>query len=141
MPVPIRERLRILWHNPGGVREVLPVALPLIISSGANAIMMFCDRVFLARFDSISIQAALPAGVLSFTLCCGFQAVIAYTGTFVAQYYGAKRLDQIVRTVFQGFWLTLAAIPLMMLLIPAGIWLIRSNGHPVEQGFGFCRAE
>ncbi|MGN0827324.1 MAG: MATE family efflux transporter [Kiritimatiellia bacterium] len=132
MPFPIRERLRILWHNPGGVREVLPVALPLIISSGANAIMMFCDRVFLARFDSISIQAALPAGVLSFTLCCGFQAVIAYTGTFVAQYYGAKRLDQIVRTVFQGFWLTLTAIPLMMLLIPAGIWLIRSNGHPVD---------
>lgn len=124
--------LRKLWSMRGGMREVLPIALPLVISSGANAIMMFCDRVFLARFDDISIRAALPAGVLSFTLCCGFQAVIGYTGTFVAQYFGAKQPREIFRTVFQGLWLSLFAMPLIFLLIPVGLWFIRINGHAPE---------
>ena len=77
---------------PGGYREMLRVAYPLVLSMGTFTIMQFCDRIFLAHYSSTSIQAALPAGILSFTLICFFHALAGYSGTFVAQYHGAGTL-------------------------------------------------
>ena len=75
--------------EPGGYREMLRVAWPLIISMGSFTVMQFADRVFLAWHSMVSIQAALPAGILSFTLSAGFMALAGYANTFVAQYHGA----------------------------------------------------
>jgi MATE family multidrug resistance protein len=113
----------------GGYREVLRVAYPLILSMGTFTVMQFCDRIFLARFSSISIQAALPAGVLSWTFVCVFQALAGYAGTFVAQYHGAGDARGCVRATAQGFWLALLSWPLMLALIPVGWWIMRISGH------------
>ena len=61
-------------HAPGGIREVFKIALPMVIGNSAYTIMQFCDRIFLARYDDIAIQAAMPAGLLSFSLICLFLA-------------------------------------------------------------------
>jgi MATE family multidrug resistance protein len=114
---------------PGGYREVLRVAYPLILSMGTFTVMQFCDRIFLARFSSISIQAALPAGVLSWTFVCVFQALAGYAGTFVAQYHGAGDARGCVRATAQGLWLALLSWPVMLALIPVGWWIMRISGH------------
>jgi Na+-driven multidrug efflux pump len=76
---------------PGGYREVWRVAAPIIVSMASFTLMQFCDRMFLARHGSVSLRAALPAGILAFTLTVFFQALAGYAGTFVAQYHGAGR--------------------------------------------------
>ena len=114
---------------PGGYREMWRIAAPLILSMGSYTIMQFCDRVFLSRYSSVAIQAALPAGVLAHTLICFFQAVTGYAGTFTAHYHGAKDPAQCVRATVQGLWLALASWPLILLQIPLGIWLMRLSGH------------
>lgn len=116
----------------GYFKEVMQIAWPLIISSGTNAVMQFCDRVFLARYDSTSIQAALPAGVLSFTLCCLFQAVAGYSGTFAAQYCGAGDTRSTLKSAVQGLWISVLTLPLILLLIPAGYFIIDVCGHSLE---------
>ena len=110
-------------------RNVLHIALPLIISNGALTVMQFCDRMFLARYSSVSIQAALPAGILSFTFICIFAATAGYAGTFVAHYHGAGERRQCVRVTTQGLWLALASAPLLLMLIPVGGWLMSVIGH------------
>ena len=60
---------------PGGYREVLRVAWPLIISMGSFTLMTFADRMFLARYSTTAIQAAVPAGIMVFCFCCGFMAL------------------------------------------------------------------
>ena len=115
--------------KPGGYREMLRVAYPLLLSMGTFTIMQFCDRVFLARFSEISIQAALPAGILSFTLICFFHALAGYAGTFVAQYHGAGQPEGCVRATAQGIWLSLLSWPVILALIPVGFWLMRVSGH------------
>jgi MATE family multidrug resistance protein len=90
------------------------------------------DRVFLSRYSSVSIQAALPAGVLAHTLVCFFQALAGYAGTFTAHYHGAKDSHQCVRATVQGVWLALASWPLILLQIPLGIWLMTLSGHAPE---------
>lgn len=115
--------------TPGGYREMWRIAMPLILSMGAMTIMQFTDRVFLSRYSSVSLQAALPAGVLSHTLICLFQSIAGYSGTFVAQYHGAKKPGHCVHATIQGLWLALASWPVIIALIPLGIWLISIGGH------------
>ncbi len=115
--------------RPGGYREVLRVAYPLVLSMGTFTVMQFIDRVFLAHYSSVSIQAALPAGILSFTLICFFHALAGYSGTFVAQYHGAGQAEGCVRATAQGIWLSLFSWPLIVALIPVGFWMMKVSGH------------
>lgn len=105
------------------------MALPLIVSMAGFTVMQFCDRLFLARYDSVAIQAAIPAGVLAFTLICFFQAMAGYAGTFVAQYHGAGDKRGCVRATVQGVWLALVTAPFLAALTPLGYWLMHISGH------------
>ena len=60
------------WAKQGGYREVLAIAVPLILSTGAWSILLFVDRMFLSWHSPESIAAALPAGMASFALMCLF---------------------------------------------------------------------
>jgi len=114
---------------PGGYAEVLRIAWPLIVSTGSFTLMQFCDRMFLAWYSGVAIQAALPAGILSFTLICGFMALAGYAATFVAQYFGAGDREGCSRATVQGVILALLSWPLLLLLILPGRWLLRFSGH------------
>lgn len=117
---------------PGSPREVLSVALPLIVNSAAFLVMQFSDRVFLARYSSTAIGAAMPAGILSFALL-GFVASIAgYSGTFVAQYAGAGDRKACVGATMQGVYLSLLSLPFTLLLLPFGVWVLGLFGHRAE---------
>ncbi len=122
------------FRNPlaGGYRETLRVAYPLIISTGSFTVMQFCDRMFLAWYSAASIQAALPAGILSFTIICGFMALAGYAGTFVAQYHGAGDAKGCARSTAQGVFMALLSWPAMLALLPAGCWILRVSGHAPE---------
>ncbi len=116
-------------NRPGGFRETLQVAYPLILSMGSFTLMQFCDRMFLAWYSGVAIQAALPAGILSFTLICGFMALAGYANTFVAQYFGAGDKLGCSRATAQGVWLALLSWPPILALIPVGRWILRLSGH------------
>jgi len=62
---------------------------------GTITLMQFTDRIFLANYSVEAITAALPAGILSFTLISFFMGVAGYTNSFVAQYTGARALDRV----------------------------------------------
>ncbi len=118
--------------EPGGYREVLRLAYPLIISTGSFSLMQFVDRVFLAQHSTVSIQAALPAGLLSFTMICMFMALAGYANTFVAQYHGRGDAAGCARATMQGVWLSLLSWPLILALLPVGLFLLRAAGHPAD---------
>ena len=73
------------------MREVLVLALPLIVSTLSWTLMNFTDRVFLVWYSADAVAAALPAGMMAFMVICFPLGVAAYVNTFVAQYQGAKR--------------------------------------------------
>ncbi len=108
------------------------MAYPLIISTGSFSVMQFVDRVFLARHSAVSIQAALPAGLLSFTLICAFMALAGYANTFVAQYHGSGDGRGCSRSTAQGVWLSVFSWPIILLCIPVGRWLLQGAGHAPE---------
>lgn len=110
-------------------RAILRIAVPLIITSAFFTVQNFCDRMFLARYSPVALQAAVPAGILFFTLVCGFMSTAAFANSLVAQYYGSGDLKSCSRSVAQAILLTLFSFPLILLLIPAGRWMLSISGH------------
>ncbi len=104
------------WSTESGYKEVLTIAVPLILSTGAWSILLFVDRMFLSWYSANAIAAALPAGMTSFSMLCLFIGTAAYVNTFVAQYYGAEEETKIGAIVWQGIYFSILSL---VLIIPA----------------------
>jgi len=113
----------------GGWRELMQIVWPLIINSGTFALLNFSDRLFLSWYGENEFRASLPAGILFFTLVCGFMALAGFSNTFVAQYWGAGDKESCARSTAQGILFSLLSFPLIMALTPVGLWLLRLSGH------------
>jgi multidrug resistance protein, MATE family len=117
------------WSRPCGGRDVLRIAVPLIVSTGAWTVMNFTDRMFLLWHSEASMAAALPAGMLHFAMVCFPLGVASYVNTFVAQYHGAGRPRRIGPAVWQGIRFGLYCFPLFLAMIPLSPWIFKAAGH------------
>src|SRR5436190_22464634 len=115
--------------TPGGSRELLKLALPLILSQSFMTVQVFLDTVLLSRHDPNEMAASFPA-VMWYWLFFGLLQVTAgYTSTFVAQYTGAARPHRVGPAVWQGIHFAVLAGLLLLLLVPAAPLLISAGGH------------
>ena len=117
------------WQEPGGYREVLRMAAPLILSTGSWSLQIFVDRVFLSWHSRDALAACLPAGMLHFTFSSLFIGTVAYVNTFVAQYWGADRRDRVGPAVWQGIYVGLASGLIILCLIPFSRSFFEWAGH------------
>jgi MATE family multidrug resistance protein len=117
------------WSRRCGGREVLTLAIPLVVSTGSWTLMNFIDRMFLLWHSTDEMAAAMPAGMVHFALVCLPLGVASYVNTFVAQYHGAGHPRRIGPAVWQGVRVGLLCVPLYLTLIPLAPWLFRLAGH------------
>src|SRR6187200_1437087 len=86
----------------GGSRELIRLALPLVVSQSFMTVQVFVDTVLLSWHDPREMAASFPA-VMWFWLPFGLLQVTAgYVSTFVAQYTGAGRPERVGPAVWQG---------------------------------------
>ena len=100
--------------------EILKLVWPLALGMVNNALMQFIDRAFLARESMESLEAVLPASMLSFIIIGFFQAVVAFSGTFVATYHGAKKPYMCIKAYHAGTLLAVIFGFLALAFIPFG---------------------
>ena len=113
----------------GGSRELLTLALPLVVSQGFMTVQVFVDTILLAWHDPREMAASFPA-VMWFWLVFGLLQVTAgYVSTFVAQYTGAGRPERVGPAVWQGIHFAILAGLLFLLMVPAAPYLIAIGGH------------
>lgn len=117
------------WKSESGYRQVLVIAVPLILSTGAWSVQHFVDRMFLTWYSPETIAAAMPAGMLNFTMMSLFLGTASYVGTFVAQYYGARRYTRIGQVLWQGVYISILGGIVHLLLIPLAEPIFRFVGH------------
>ena len=103
----------------GGSRELLTLALPLVVSQSFMTVQVFVDTILLAWHDPREMAASFPA-VMWFWLVFGLLQVTAgYVSTFVAQYTGAGRPERVGPAVWQGIHFAILAGLLFLLMVPA----------------------
>jgi Na+-driven multidrug efflux pump len=78
-----------LTTEAGGYREVIRIALPLVLSTASLTLMLFVDRMFLSWYGQDAVAAATPGGITYFTICSLFLGIAQYVNTIVAQYHGS----------------------------------------------------
>ncbi|MEZ5555535.1 MATE family efflux transporter [Haliea sp.] len=117
----------------GQTRELLRLALPMVVSQSAFALMVFTDRLFLSRIDALHIASALGGGVTFFVSVSLFIGVMSYATALVAQYYGSGQLQKCPRVLTQGVIMALACQPLLVVIAWGMGGLFAAMGHPPEQ--------
>lgn len=117
---------------PNALREVLRVALPLMISAGTFSLVLFADRTLLLWFDGESMSAAMAGGNLFWVLACLPVGIASMTGAIISQYVGAKEDDQIGRFLWQAVWLALAMTPLFAVAAIFATRLFQWTGQPED---------
>jgi multidrug resistance protein, MATE family len=123
------QNLKTRWKSEGGYREVLVVAIPLILSTATWSIQHFVDRMFLTWYSPEAIAAAMPAGMLNFSMISIFMGTAGYVTTFVAQYYGARRFHRIGPALWQGVYVSLLGGLVIVCAIPFAESVFRLVGH------------
>ena len=78
------------------LRELVRVALPLMLSSGTQSLMNATDRIMLAGCSEDALAAVTPASMLYWSVVCIPMGVVLYANTFISQYEGAGRLDRML---------------------------------------------
>jgi MATE family multidrug resistance protein len=117
------------WTRPCGGKDVLQIALPLIISTGSWSILNFFDRMFLLWHSTQEMAAAMPAGIFHFLVICGPLGLAMYTSTFVAQYKGANQPARMGATVWHGARIGLYATPIFLATIPLAPFVFQWAKH------------
>jgi MATE family multidrug resistance protein len=113
--------------------ELLRIALPMVVSQGAFAMMIFTDRYFMSQIDPVHMAAALGGGVASFFSFCFFVGLIAYANALTAQYLGAGEPEKCPKVVTQGMIMTVMSIPFLTLITFLVAGVFAGMGHEPEQ--------
>jgi MATE family multidrug resistance protein len=115
--------------RPGGSRELLGLALPLVISQGFMTVQVFVDTILLSWHDPREMAASFPAVMWYWLLFGLLQVTAGYVSTFVAQYTGAGRRERVGPAVWQGIHFAVLSGLLFLFMVPAAPHLIALGGH------------
>ncbi len=121
--------LRRRWRAEGGYRQVLSLAVPLILSTGSWSVQNFVNRMFLAWHSPESLAASMPAGMVSYALLSIFITTAGYVSTFVAQYHGAGKDEKAGSVAWQAAPVALVATIISLAMAPAAPAFFRWVGH------------
>lgn len=115
------------------VRRIVPLAWPVFI--GQLAVLGFgtIDTVLVARHSPTDLAALAVGGASYITIFIGLMGVVLAISPIVGQLYGAKRLHEAGRQVWQALWLALALALLgsTLLAFPAPFLALAQVGPEV----------
>jgi MATE family multidrug resistance protein len=106
------------WDQPGGGRELLAVAYPLILSNMSFTVQISVDRMFLTWYSREAVAGAVASLFIVWTLIGLFIATGEYLTTFVGQYHGAGRPRRIGPAIWQGIYFSIVTGALCAALSP-----------------------
>ncbi len=106
-----------------GIKTILQISFPIMISQACESLMMFTDRYFLTKIDGVGPSASMVGGFTSFLLSIFLVGLLGFINPLVAQYKGAARGEKVALVIGQGSIIALLAYPLILLV---GYFLVPS---------------
>lgn len=100
----------------GNVSELWKLSSPMMISFFSMMLMVFVDRLFLARYSSEALNGAVQAGTLGWAFILSFVTMGAMSEVFVSQFNGAKDFKRLGEPVWQMIWFSIFSVAFFLLL-------------------------
>lgn len=115
-----------------GLREILRLAIPIIASMASATIMGFVDTWLIALVGTTEVAAAMPAGIVAYTLTALPLGITQCVSTFAAQALGRGTPAEGAAFTWQGLYLSLAVGLASFLLWPTAPGFFSLFGHEPE---------
>jgi MATE family multidrug resistance protein len=115
-----------------GLREILHLALPIIASMASATVMGFIDTWMVALVGTTEVAAAMPAGIIAYTLTALPLGITQCVSTFTAQALGRGTPEEGSAFAWQGLYLSLAVGIVCFVLWPAAPGFFSLFGHEPE---------
>ncbi len=112
-----------------GLSEILYFALPIIMSMASYTVIGFVDTWMVAQVGTAEVAAAMPAGIIAYTLTALPLGITQCVSTFAAQALGKERLDEGSIVAWQGLYLSGAVGLAFFALWPAAPHFFSPFGH------------
>ena len=112
----------------GGIREMVAIAVPMVVSQACYTVMTFTDRMFLSRLGPEFMNAAMAGGLTVFMMMTFFLGLTGYATAVVAQYLGSGRKDRCAVTLTQAVIVAFLAYPLILFCRPLAHGLFDAMG-------------
>jgi MATE family multidrug resistance protein len=114
--------------RPGGAREVLLLAYPVVLTQLSQTFMFAVDAAMVGRLGPTELGAVGFGGIWIWTTLCFFMGAVSGVQTFVSQEHGAGPAASAGRWVWHAIAgvlpLQLAAVALFLWVLPAWLaWL------------------
>lgn len=115
--------------QPGGARELLRLAWPLILSQSIWTVQILLDRILLSWVSTDLVGAAMSSAMLFWTPLSLLQSTAGYSTVFVAQYVGARQPERVGPVVWQAIYFSALAGVAFLVLDPLAGRLVALVGH------------
>ena len=132
-------------HKSGSLRELWSLSFPLMISLISGNLMLFCDRLILARYSQTAMNAAALATVWCLLIHYSLHTMAMIAKVFVGRFNGAEEKERVGEPVWQMIWLSIGSFLLFIPLahfappfvIPKGVlWEMGSSYYRILTYFG-----
>lgn len=115
------------------LNQLVLIAVPMVVSQGSFAVMIFTDRYFMSQISPTHMAAALGGGVATYFSFCFFSGLLSYANALAAQYLGAGHPEKCPKVVTQGFVLILACLPVLAVIAWFVVGIFAGMGHDPAQ--------
>ncbi|MDF3047418.1 MAG: hypothetical protein K0R73_536 [Candidatus Midichloriaceae bacterium] len=125
-------------YKAGSIGELITLALPLMLGSMSLHLMLFCDRLILAKSSLAAMNAAATVGLLLFLFSFLGVGAASIAEIFAGQHYGAKEYKKVARPIWQMIWFGfMLIIPFTLLGYLDGVLIHENLGQEAKNYFRF----
>lgn len=120
---------KLTEYPEGSIKEMFAISFPLMLSVLSGNIMLFLDRLILAKFSLEAMNAAAAAGMVIFVFHYGAIGISSIAEVFAGQHNGAGEKDKTSSPAWQMFWFSLMCWPIFFSLAHWGGPLFLADYH------------
>lgn len=103
-------------HPIGSIREMFALSWPLMLGLLSTTFMLFVDRLFLAKFDPLALNAGANAGLAFYMFLVIPMSIVGISEVLVGRLNGDNQKFSIGCAAWQMIWFSLLLTPLLWFL-------------------------
>lgn len=121
------------YVDKNNLKDIINIALPMVVSQGTYMAMIFTDRFFMSDFGPEALAATMAGGLTAFLTNSLIYGMLSYGNALVANYFGAGKLDKCSLVITQGLIIAALIAPIVYALSFFIEDLFLLVGHPPSQ--------
>lgn len=103
-------------HPVGSKWEMWTLSWPLMVGLISSSFMMFIDRLFLAQFDPLALNAAATAGIAYYIFLVIPMGIVAISEVLVGRLHGEGQNHEIGSATWQMVWFGVFLTPVFWMI-------------------------